>query len=274
MTDALAAAGSPADGAGADAVTLQVADGVAVVSLGRAPVNALTVATYREITAAFRAIAEDAAVSVAVLRSALPNVFSAGADVKDLERNLLAGNTGYDEERQVAARELFESILHCPVPVIGCVNRTALGAGAVMLACCDFRVASERAQIGLTEINVGRCGGGRHMARILPQGWVRRMYFTGQPLSAAEFHRLGAIEELTADGAEFDRALELARAVAGKSPVAVRLGKQALDGAEGLGVEEGYRLEQTYTLRLGATEDAREAVAAFREKRAPVWVGR
>jgi enoyl-CoA hydratase len=65
---------------------------------------------------------------------------------------------------------MFASILQCPVPVIGYLNRTALGAGTVMLACCDFRISSDQAQIGLTEINVGRCGDGRHLARILPQG--------------------------------------------------------------------------------------------------------
>jgi enoyl-CoA hydratase/carnithine racemase len=143
-----------------------------------------------------------------------------------------------------------------------------------MLACCDFRVASDQAQIGLTEINVGRCGGGRHLSRIVPQGWVRRMYFTGQPLSAAEAYRLGAFEEVASDGSEFDRAMELAREIASKSPLAVRIGKEALDAAEDKPAEEGYRLEQACTLRLGATADAQEAVAAFREKRAPVWTGR
>jgi enoyl-CoA hydratase len=254
--------------------TLRTEGRVAVVALDRPPVNALTVDGYRQLTAAFAAIADNPDVSVAVLHSALLNVFCAGADVKDLERNLAAENSAYDEERQAAADDLFRAILHCPVPVIGCVNRKALGAGAVMLACCDFRVASDRAEIGLTEINVGRCGGGRHLSRILPQGCVRRMYFTGQPLSASEAHRLGGFEEIVADGSEFGRAMELAQQIASKSPIAVRIGKEALDASEGKSVAEGYRLEQACTLRLGATEDAREALAAFREKRAPVWAGR
>jgi enoyl-CoA hydratase len=256
------------------AVTVRTADRIAVVSLERPPVNALTVATYRELTDAFRTAGDDDGVSVVVLRSALPNVFSAGADVKDMERHLLQGDAGYDEDRQVAARDLFGAILHSPVPVIGCLNRIALGAGAVMLACCDIRVASEAAAIGLTEINVGRCGGGRHMARILPQGWIRKMYLTGVPLPATEAYRLGAIEELTPDGAELERAMELARVIAAKSPLAVRLGREALDRSEDMGIDDGYRLEQTYTLRLGASDDAKEAAAAFREHRAPVWTGR
>jgi enoyl-CoA hydratase len=254
--------------------TVFIDDRIAVVTLDRPPVNALTVSGYREVTAAFTSIASDPSVSVAVLRSALASVFSAGADVKDLERNLAAGNTDYDQDRQAAARDLFASIMRCPVPVIGCVNGTALGTGTVMLACCDFRVASDRAQLGLTEINVGRCGGGRHLSRILPQGWVRRMYFTGQPLPAADAYRLGAFEEIAPDGSEFERAMEIAREVASKSPIAIRIGKEALDAAEGKPVEEGYRLEQERTLRLGATADAQEALAAFREKRAPVWSGR
>jgi enoyl-CoA hydratase len=254
--------------------TVVVEDRIAVVTLDRPPVNALTVSGYREVTAAFTRIASSMDVSVAILRSALPAVFCAGADVKDLEHNLAVGNADYDNDRQAAAMDLFQAIMRCPVPVIGCVNRMALGAGTVMLACCDFRVASDRAQLGLTEINVGRCGGGRHLTRILPQGWVRRMYFTGQPLSAADAYRLGAFEEIAPDGSEFSRAMEIAAEVASKSPVAIRIGKEALDAAEDKPVEEGYRLEQACTLRLGATEDAREALTAFREKRAPVWAGR
>jgi enoyl-CoA hydratase len=264
---------TPSAGREAPVAVTTTTDHIGVITMTRPPVNALTVAGYRELTAVFSAIASDDDVSVAVLRSGLPNVFCAGADVKDLEQHLAAGDAGYDAERQIAARDLFSSILQCPVPVIGCLNRTALGAGAVMLACCDFRVSSDQAQIGLTEINVGRCGGGRHLSRILPQGWVRRMYFTGELLTAQEGYRLGAIQEIAPDGSEFDRAMTLARQIASKSPIAIRIGKRALDAAEDMPIDEGYQLEQECTLRLGATADAREAIAAFREKRAPVWTG-
>ena len=246
----------------------------AIVSIGRPPVNALTVATYREIAGVFRDLSKDESVSVIVLRSALPTVFSAGADIKDLELHLADADSLYDIDRQAAARDLFDAIRLSAIPVIACVGGIALGAGAVMVACCDFRVFSSSAKLGLTEINVGRCGGARHLSRILPQGVVRRMFFTGIPLDAAEAWRLGAVEELTEAGGELDRALELAELIASKSAYALRLGKEALDGAEGLGISEGYALEQGYTVRLGQSNDAREAAAAFREKRSPVWTGR
>ncbi len=265
---------TPSAGRETPVAVTATADHIAVITVTRPPVNALTIAGYRQLTAAFMAIASNDDVSVAVLRSGLPNVFCAGADVKDLEQHLAAGDADYDAERQVAARDLFASILKCPVPVIGCLNRTALGAGAVMLACCDFRISSDQAQIGLTEINVGRCGGGRHLSRILPPGSVRRMYFTGEPLTAQEAYRLGAIQEIVPDGSEFECAMTLAHRIASKSPIAIRIGKRALDAAEGIPIDEGYQLEQECTLRLGATADAREAIAAFREKRAPVWTGR
>jgi enoyl-CoA hydratase len=245
---------------------------VAVVTLQREPVNALTVETYREITEQFRSLSVRDDVSVVVLRSGLSH-FSAGADIKDLEEHLLAGDADYDRARQVAARELFDSILNCALPVIACISGSALGAGAVMAACCDLRVASASARIGLTEVNVGRCGGGRHLSRILPQGWVRKMYFTGVPLEAVEAHRLGAIEELAPAGTEFERALELASSIASKSPLALRLGKEALNRSESMTIDDGYAVEQEYTLRLGASADAIEAAAAFREKREPAWAG-
>jgi enoyl-CoA hydratase len=249
-------------------------DGIATVLLNRPPVNALTVATYRAIAAAFVELSAATDISVIVLASALPGIFCAGADIKDLERQLADGGSSYDIDRQAAARELFDVIRLCTVPVIASIDGIALGAGTVMAACCDFRVAAEDAKIGLTEINVARCGGTRHVSRILPQGVVRRMYFTGEPLTATEAWRLGAIEELTPPGQAFSRALELAQIIAEKSPVAVRMGKEALDAAEELTISEGYRVEQTYTVRLGGTDDAREATAAFREKRKPVWAGR
>jgi hypothetical protein len=97
------------------------------------------------------------------------------------------------------------------------------------------------------------------------------MYFTGEPLTAQQAYRLGAIEEIVPDGSEFERAMTLAHQIASKSPIAIRIGKQALDAAEGMPIDEGYQLEQECALRLGVTEDAREAIAAFREKLAPLW---
>ncbi|MFE4785865.1 enoyl-CoA hydratase-related protein [Streptomyces sp. NPDC056716] len=153
------------------------------------------------------------------------------------------------------------------------VDGPAIGAGAVIASCCDMRMGSPRASFVLPEVNLGRCGGGRHLMRHLPQGVVRQMYFTGAPLAGEEARRFGFLDSLYDSAALAEAALERARGIAAKSPIALRLGKAALNESEPLSVQDGYAVEQQYTLRLARTDDAREALAARREKRAPVFTG-
>jgi enoyl-CoA hydratase len=137
-----------------------------------------------------------------------------------------------------------------------------------------MRMGSPRASFVLPEVSVGRCGGGRHMMRHLPQGVVRRMFFTAQPLTSEEALRFGFLDSVH-DSAELaGAAMTRARDIAANSPLALRLGKAALNESESLPVQEGYAVEQQYTLRLARTGDAREALAARREKRAPRFTGR
>jgi enoyl-CoA hydratase len=257
-----------------EGVRVELAGRIAEVVLDRPPVNAFSTDMYSSLAHAFRALSEREDVSVVLVRSASEKVFSAGADVREIQRVVEGGDPELDIRRQRFARELFEAILQGAQPSIAVVNGPALGAGAVVAACCDLRYASTRATIGLPEINVARCGGGRHMMRLLPQGIVRQMYFTGQPLKAAEAAHFGAFNAVLEPGQELEAARAVALTIASKSPLATRLAKQALNGSEPLPVAEGYALEQTFTLRLGGSADAVEAARAFLDKRPPVWVGR
>ncbi len=149
---------------------------VVSVTLDRPPVNALTIALYREIAEVFDA---DRRLERRQLRRARPprgtKAFCAGLDLKEF----LAAKVEDDPTRAAIVRRMFTSVRHCAIPVIAAVNGPALGAGCVLASVCDIRLASENATFGLPEINVGRCGGTAHMARHLPQGLLRRMFFTG-----------------------------------------------------------------------------------------------
>ncbi|HXA29668.1 MAG TPA: enoyl-CoA hydratase-related protein [Candidatus Angelobacter sp.] len=251
----------------AEDVSVTLEERVGTLSLSRPPVNALRTQTYRELAASLRALQEDRACSAIVLRSAVPGIFCAGADVRELPMP-----REVDEERQKLTRAFFTQVLRSPVPVICAVDGPALGGGCQLVAACDVRLATRGARFGVPEINVGRCGGGRYLMRVLPVGTVRQMYFTGRPIGAEEAHRLGMVSELLDDADALDaRAQELARDIASKSPTALRLAKQSLDLAESLGIEAGYEVEQQFSLRMAGTPDAAEAAAAFREKRPPVW---
>jgi enoyl-CoA hydratase/carnithine racemase len=231
-------------------------------------VNAIRVATWETLRDVLAQIAaQHRKLNVVVVRSSVPGMFCAGADLKEP-----AASPAGSEDRQRLARTVLGTLLRFPVPVIAGVNGPALGAGCALAAVCDIRMASATATFGLPEISAARAGGGRHLMRVLPQGAVRHAYFTGQPLTAQEAWRLGLIQEVLPDEEELNAAVAgLASSIAGKSPTAIRMAKQALDLAEEMPVALGYEVEQQFTLRLAGTPEAAEAAAAFRERRAPRW---
>jgi len=250
-------------------IKLDIADGVAVVTIDRPPVNALTMALYGQIADLFDSFANSSDVHCVVLAAAGSKAFCAGLDLHEF----LAASVDDDDERATIVRRCFAAVRHCAVPVVAGVSGPALGAGCVLASVADICLASPTARFSLPEINVGRCGGTAHLGRHLPQGVLRHMVFTGLPLGVEDAYRFGLVQEIVAAGSLHERAMELAKLIAGKAPLGLRLGKQSMNGAEFLPVEEGYALEQTFSTRLMRTADAREATRAVVEKRAPVWSG-
>jgi enoyl-CoA hydratase len=243
---------------------------VASVVLDRPPVNALTMALYERLAATFEEIGGWNDVNCVVLSARGSKAFCAGLDL----REFLAARVEDDPKRAAIVRRMFQAVRHCTIPVIAAVNGPALGAGCVLASVCDIRIASENATFGLPEINVGRCGGTAHMARHVPQGLLRRMFFTGMPIDAQEAHRVGFVDRVVPLERLLPEADQLASVIAAKAPLGLRLGKEALNKVEFMPVDEGYALEQEYSTRLLHTEDAREATRAVVEKRAPVFQGR
>ncbi len=248
---------------------LTITDNIAVVTLDRPPVNALTIALYEEIAHLFESFAERVEVRCVVLTAAGTKAFCAGLDLHEF----LAASVADDEERAAVVRRCFAAVRHCAVPVIAAVNGPALGAGCVLASVADIRLASPNARFSLPEINVGRCGGTAHLGRHLPQGVLRHMVFTGLPLSVDDAWRFGFVQQIVPPEALMTRAMELASLIASKAPLGQRLGKKSMNEAEFLPVEEGYAGEQVYSTRLMRTADAREATRAVVEKRPPVWSG-
>jgi enoyl-CoA hydratase len=251
-------------------IVVEKADKVVSVIIDRPPVNALAIGLYQRIAEVFEEIGTFNDVNCAVLLARGTRAFCAGLDL----REFLAAKVEDDPARAVIVRRMFHSVRHCAIPVIAAVNGPALGAGCVLASVCDIRVASENATFGLPEINVGRCGGTAHMARHVPQGLLRRMFFTGMPISAQEAYRVGFVDKVVPLDRLMTEVNELAAVIANKAPLGLRLGKEALNHVEFMPVDEGYALEQEYSTKLMHTEDAREATRAVLEKRAPVFKGR
>jgi enoyl-CoA hydratase len=247
------------------------ADRVAVVTFDRPPVNAQDARTREEMTWIFDSVSDRDDVGAVVLTGA-GKLFSAGADLK--ERSAMARGPGDYRRHNRLTRESFYAITECAKPVVAALNGGALGAGCAMALACDILIASDNAYVAMPEIDVGLAGGARFLQRYFPRSTLRAMYLTGARISAPELHRLGVVERVVSPEALVGTAREIARTIASKSPVAVRLAKETMNAIEGMAVRDGYRFEQDVTVRLSTTEDAREAQRAFLEKRPPVFKGR
>jgi enoyl-CoA hydratase len=250
---------------------VDIADHVAVLTLNSPPVNALTRVLNDELTAALDSISEMDEVRAVVLTGA-GKVFCAGADLKGRAEMIKGPGDLVAHSRRT--RECFHAIRECAKPVIAAINGAALGSGLAMAASADILIVSEKASLGLPEVDVGLLGGARHAMRLFSHSRLRRMALTGYRVTGPELYRLGIAEQCTSAEELLPAAMELARTVAAKSPVSTRMGKHTLNVIEDMSLRDGYRYEQDMTAIIGKSEDAKEAQLAFKEKRPPVFVGR
>jgi len=254
-----------------ETVRLDVADFIATVTMDRPPVNAQNQKAREELIRVFDAISDRDDVRVVILTAA-GKVFSAGADVK--ERVGLVQEPGDYIRNNRLVREFFYSVADCTKPVICAVNGPAFGAGFALMLACDIMLASEDAYFVIPELDVGLAGGARFLMDHFAKSMARYIYFTGRRIPAAELYRLGVISACVPREKLMDEAMQIAREIAAKSPVAVREVKRAFNVIEEMPTRDGYRFEQTVTVALSHTEDAKEAQRAFVEKRKAVFKGK
>lgn len=261
-------------------VRVDISESVATVTLDRPPVNALNPAMMREIAAVFADLGRGSEAAVAILTSGCDGVFSAGADIAESERRYVRRELAEGEsladliDPGRVARECFVGVRSGGLPVVAALNGAAVGAGAVLVACCDLVVAAEEAWLSLPEIRVGVAGGYRHLQRLLGPFKAREMAYRGHRVAASELYRLGAAAEVVPLSRLSSAARSLAREIAARSPLGLRIAKEAMDRAEDMGIDDGYRLEQDYTARMSLLGDSREARNAYVEKREPEWIWR
>ncbi len=252
-------------------LTLQIEDGVAVVTLNRPPVNAQNVELRSEIVQVFDTLSDTDDVAAIVLTGS-GKTFSAGADIR--ERPNMAATAGAYGKHNRLVRESYYALVECSKPIIVAINGAALGAGFGLVMGSDIWVAAEEAYVSMPEINVGLAGGVTFLQKHFSQSRARRMFYTGMQVSAQELYRLGLVEACLPAAELMPYAMGIAREIASKSPVAVRLAKEAARLTLAMPPREAYRYEQGNTVALSKTEDSKEAQRAFLEKRKPVYVGR
>jgi enoyl-CoA hydratase/carnithine racemase len=248
-----------------------VEDHIALVRLDNPPVNAHSAQMLEDIPTMFDRLSELDHIRAVVL-TGQGTVFCAGADLK--ARASGAAEPGEHWRTSRSAREAYHTIRECVKPVVAAINGAALGGGLAIAASCDILISSEFGNLGLPEIDVGLMGGQRHAMRLFSHSRLRLMALTGERVFGPELYRLGVVEACVPPGELLSSALTIARSLASKSPIAMRIAKGSLNTIEEMSLRDGYRHEQNLTGQLRQTEDSREAMRAFIEKRPPVFKGR
>jgi enoyl-CoA hydratase len=247
--------------------------GVAVVTIERPEKrNALSAAVRAELIAALDALRDDDSVRVLVLTGAGERAFVAGADIAEF-----AERTPLEQRAAMTGRRVFDEIAAFPKPVLAMINGYALGGGCELALACDVRLAADTAKLGQPEINLGIIPGGggtQRLPRLVGTGQAMRLILSGEIIDAAEALRIGLVDLVCPAPELRERTLEMARAMAAKSPVALRMAKAAVRAAAEMPLAAGLAYETELFVTCFASEDKREGVAAFLEKRAPDFRGR
>ena len=234
--------------------------------------NALNTVMLVRFAQACAELAPDTGVRAVVLTATGDRAFCVGADLK--ERQLMT-DAQWLAQRTVF-RTAFGELLRLPQPVIAAVHGYALGGGCELALNCDLVVADETAQFGLPETTVGLvpgCGGTQLAMRRLGVGRAADLLLTGRRVKAAEAERIGLADRLVPAGTADATALEMAGAIAANSPVAVRAAKRAMRQGWGVGLSAALDIEDAAWRTAALSADRREGIAAFNEKRDPVWPG-
>src|SRR5213596_491238 len=250
-----------------------VADGVATVTLNRPEVhNAMNERMRQELTRCFGEVATSDAVRVVVVTGAGERAFSAGADIREFVEPQVP--TVFRESRKRV--DFRQAMDRCPQPIIAAIRGYALGGGLELALACDIRIASEDAQLGLTEVNLAIIPGGggtQRLPRLIGRGRALEMILTGARIDAREALRIGLVERVVPATEVLSSAQALARTLAEKAPVALRYAKEAVVKGLGVPLEDGLRLENDLATLLRTTDDRVEGAKAFLEKRKPRFTG-
>ncbi len=257
----------------ADTVLLEREDRVAFLTINRPDkLNALNQQVQDDTFEVLAQIENDDRIGVVVVTGAGEKAFVAGADIKEFE-----GRSPMDERQAMRFPRIWDVFGSFPKPVIAMINGFCLGGGCELALSCDIRIASAKAKFGQPEINLGLIPGGgatQRLPRLVGLGQAMKIILTGEMIDAGEAQRIGLVDEVVPPDQLRATTLELAAKIAAKSPVALRLAKDALRAAERMPLAEGILYERDLFCMGFSTEDKEEGVAAFLGKRQAQWKGR
>jgi len=256
-----------------DKIKLSIDGHVATVVIDNPAANTWDTESLPALQAVVEALNADPEVYALVLTGAGEKSFSAGADLKlfadgDPETARIMGD---------AFGAAFETLADFRGVSVAAINGFAMGGGLEVAMACDIRIAETQAKLALPEATVGLlpCAGGtQRLTQLVGEGWAKRMILCGERINAAKALEIGLVEEVVETGGALAAAARLAASAGGQSPTSVAACKRLIHGARNITIAGGLAAERTEFVNLFSTEDQREGVNAFLEKRSPEWKNR
>ncbi|WP_404367215.1 enoyl-CoA hydratase [Marinobacter sp.] len=255
-------------------IQLEKRDHIAIITINNPPANTWTRDSLGELADTVEALNGDDNIFALVVTGQGEKFFSAGADLK----TFADGDPAKANDMAQAFGRAFEALSRFRGVSIAAINGYAMGGGLECALACDLRIAEEQAQMALPEASVGLlpCAGGtQNLPWLVGEGWAKRMILCGERIKADRALSIGLVEEVVPTGAALDKALELAAMACKQSPSSTaRCKTLVMSAREGRSHSDGWRMERELFVDLFSTEDQREGVNAFLEKRSPEWKNR
>jgi len=256
------------------AIDFTIEDGVAVISLNRAPANAYDMQMLRDLTDSVRRVREDSAIRLAVVRSALPRFFCTGADIGTLQDSDRAAFANF----LTVAHEAVDMITKTPKLFIAAVSGHCIGGGLEIALSCDFRFASSgKYRLGLAEVNLGLSpgmGGTQRLPRLIPKSRALHLMVTGETLPPEEALAAGIVDRVFPEATFWDDVMVHARKLAAGPTMAQGYIKLSVNAGLETSLSEGLSIERAHQNQLFASEDVGEGLKAFLEKRPAKFAGK
>ena len=256
------------------AIDFVIEEGIAVISLNRAPANAYDMQMLVDLAGAVRRVREDSAVRLAVVRSALPRFFCTGADIAAVQNSDRAGFANF----LTVAHEAVDMITKTPKLFIAAISGHCIGGGLEIALACDFRFASSgKYRLGLAEVNLGLSpgmGGTQRLPRLIPKSRALHLMVTGETLPPEEALQAGIVDRIFPEASFWDDVMAPARKLAAGPTMAQGYIKLSVNAGLETSLAEGLAIERAHQNQLFASEDVAEGLKAFLEKRPARFAGK
>lgn len=249
-------------------------NGIATITIDNPPLNVLNQQVQRELKGITSEINEDNEVVTVVLTTAGEKAFMAGADIKEFPQMM---NNPDMRDDVMFMHNVLNNLDYLPKPTIAVLDGLTFGGGLELALACDIRIAEERTQLGFPEIKLGLFPGGagtQRLPRLVGEAKAKEMMFIGEPITSREAERIGLVNQVVENGKAYEAAIWMARQIAAKSLPALSRIKKAVDEGLEMSLNHGIEKEATLFEEVFQTEDIKEGVGAFIEKRTPHFTHR